>query len=148
MHASVQHHSRPYIQGYATFTDRWGQQQTLLAVADRRCMVRTRPPVAKLRAAEGQVLARSGPSAECKLLLDRTSNFAGAARIELIEAPPGVSLQAGKNEIAAGTDSVAVRVDLGRTASSTAGTIRFRATGQMADGATMISEAVVPLKRD
>src|SRR5207248_4400532 len=27
MHASVQHHSRPYAQAYASFTDQWGQQQ-------------------------------------------------------------------------------------------------------------------------
>jgi hypothetical protein len=147
MHASVQHHSRPYIQGYATFTDRWGQQQTLLAVADRRCMVRTRPPVAKLRSGEGHVLVRSGPAAECKLFLDRTSDFGGAARIELVDAPPGVSLQAGKNEIAAGNDSVAVRVSLGTAATSTA-PLKFRATGRMADGATMISEVVVLLNRD
>ena len=27
MHVSVQHHSRPYAQGYASFTDKWGQSR-------------------------------------------------------------------------------------------------------------------------
>ena len=50
MHVSVQHHSRPYAQGYATFTDKWGQKQTLLAVSEKRRMIRTRPTVVRLRA--------------------------------------------------------------------------------------------------
>ncbi len=50
MHASVQHHSRPYVQGYATFVDRWGQKQTVLAVCEKRCMIRTLPPVVQLHA--------------------------------------------------------------------------------------------------
>ena len=37
MHASVQHHSRPYAQGCAFFTDKWGQKQAMLAVSDKRC---------------------------------------------------------------------------------------------------------------
>lgn len=49
MHAGVQHHCRPYVQGYAAFTDQWGTKQTILAVCDKRCMVRTTPQVVKLR---------------------------------------------------------------------------------------------------
>lgn len=145
MHSSVQHHSRPYVQGYATFTDTRGRQQTILAVADRRCMVRTRPPVTKLRAAESQLHARSGSPVECGLVLDRTSNFGGAMRVELVEAPPGVSLRGGTAEIPAGSAAVTVKVDVG---SSVPAALKFRATGQMAGGATVVSEAVVVLKWD
>src|SRR5439155_11426705 len=87
MHAGVQHHSRPYIQGYATFTDRWGTKQTILAVCDKRCMVRTTPQVVKLRAVTRELTVAPGESIECKLALDRTSNFTAAADIELLASP-------------------------------------------------------------
>jgi hypothetical protein len=146
MHASVQHHSRPYVQGYATFTDSRGRQQTILAVADRRCMVRTRPPVTKLRAAEEQVHARPGAPAEFGLVLDRTSNFGGAMRVELIEAPPGVSLHGGTAEIPAGGNAVTVKLDVGSSVNRATTPLKFRATGRMEGGATVVSEAVVTLK--
>jgi hypothetical protein len=147
MHASVQHHSRPYIQGYACFKDQWGQQQTLLSVADHRCMVRTRPAIARLRPAAGQVTARAGTAIECKLVLDRTSNFSGAVRIQLIEPPPGVALRPGQYEIPANSDEVTLQVSLGRETNPTAiPALKFRASGRMESGATVVTEAVVDLK--
>ena len=107
MHAGVQHHCRPYVQGYATFTDQWGTKQTILAVCDKRCMVRTTPPVVKLRAVTREVAAMPGESIECKLTLDRTSNFTGSAEIELL-APPG--FKAAKVHLKDGQTEAVVRV--------------------------------------
>ena len=45
MHASVQHHCRPYAQAWATFTDKWGQRQSMLSICDKRNMIRTMPTV-------------------------------------------------------------------------------------------------------
>jgi hypothetical protein len=144
MHASVQHHCRPYVQGYATFTDKWGQQQTLVGLSDRRCMVRTRPPVVKLRAVTESLVARPG-AVECQLALERTSLFNGAMQIELIDAPPGVTLAVEKVEIPVGKDAVAVVVKLTKAVSN-ATALKFRATGKAGGGVTVVSEAVVALK--
>lgn len=147
MHASVQHHSRPYVQGYATFVDRWGQPQTLMALSDRRCMVRTRPPVAKLRAVEETVQVSPDNRVECKLVLDRTSNFTGAMQIELIDAPPGARLIAAETAIRADANTTIARVDLGQEARRRAlAELKFRASGKIAGGATVISEVVVKLQ--
>src|SRR5206468_9773685 len=88
MHASVQHHSRPYAQGYAFFTDKWGQKQAMLGISDKRCMIRTRPPLVKLRAADEQVVIRPGAVVPVKVLLERTSNFSGSMEVELAEPGP------------------------------------------------------------
>jgi hypothetical protein len=144
MHASVQHHSRPYVQGYATFTDKWGQQQTLLAVADRRCMVRTRPPVAKLHAPE-TLAARPGATVACPLTLDRTALFGGAVRVELVGPPPGITLTGDRADIPAGKDGTVVTLRFAEAGRPPAA-LTFRATGKMEGGVTVVSEAVVRLK--
>jgi hypothetical protein len=146
MHASVQHHCRPYVQGYATFTDKWGQTQTLVGISDRRCMVRTRPPVVKLRSGVEAVVARPDTIIECPLALERTSLFSGPMQIVLIEPPPGVGLAESNLEIAAGKDSVRVRLKIGKETSRSQGMVKFRATAKIAGGATAVSEAVVALK--
>jgi hypothetical protein len=150
MHAGVQHHSRPYVQAFASFTDRWGQKQTLLAVSNRRCMVRTRPPVAKLRAAEDSATAHAGSTVECKLALDRTSNFQAAAQVSLVEAPPGVEIQSSTATIPAGQNAAVVKVVLGPEVSknNSPTLLKFRASGRLADGSMLVSEAIVRLKWD
>jgi hypothetical protein len=142
MHAGVQHHCRPYAQGYATFTDQWGTKQTILAVCDKRCMVRTTPPVVKLRAATREIVAVPGESFECKLTLDRTSNFTGAADIELL-APSG--FKAPKVHLKDGENEVTVRVEIDKRAKPRADVaLTFRATGKLPSGGTAITEATVP----
>ena len=140
MFAGVQHHSRPYVQGYATFVDRWGEKQTLLAVCDKRCMVRTLPPIAKLRAVNAEVEAVSGGVVECKLVLDRTSNFTGPATVELI-GPAG--LMAEPVHVKAGESAATVRVRIGAGPLPSDLTLKFRATGKLTSGATLASEAMV-----
>ncbi len=142
MFAGVQHHSRPYAQAYATFTDRWGQKQTLLAVSDKRCMIRTLPPVARLRAETAAADAAAGAVVECRLVLDRTPNFPGPATVELV-GPPGFTadpIRLGAGETAA---TVRVRVAAGARADEL---LRFRATGPLPTGATLLTEATVAVR--
>jgi hypothetical protein len=143
MFAGVQHHSRPYVQGYATFTDKWGREQTLLAVSEKRCMIRTMPPVAKLRAVTGEVDGTAGV-VECKLVLDRTTNFTGPATVELV-GPAGAA--ADPVRLRAGETEATVRVRLGDgPASRPDPVLRFRATGKLPGGATLATEAAIPVR--
>jgi hypothetical protein len=66
-------------------------------------------------------------------------------QIELLDAPPGVTLAAEKVEIPAGKDAVAVPVKFPK-AMSKATTLKFRATGKTTGDVTVVSEAVVALK--
>ncbi len=143
MHASVQHHCRPYAQAYATFTDQWGQRQTLMAVSAHRCMVRTLPPVVKLRSVTKEIAARPGDVVECKLGLDRVSTFTGAVEV-VLTATPGFTAQ--KVRIESGQTEAVLRVQReGSARSADVRTLTFRATGRLASGATVITEATVPV---
>jgi hypothetical protein len=140
MHASVQHHCRPYAQGYASFTDKWGQKQTLLAVSQHRCMIRTLPAVVKLRSVTKEIVARPGDMVECQLALDRISTFNGAAEIALLDNPGG---QAEKVRIEPGKSEAIVRIRMGNAITPT---LTFRATVRLASGATALTEATVPVR--
>jgi hypothetical protein len=41
-----------HVQRYAVFTDRRGKRQSLLVVSEKRNIIRTLPPVVKLKVAE------------------------------------------------------------------------------------------------
>jgi len=143
MHASVQHHSRPYVQGHATFTDKWGQKQTILAVCDKRCMIRTLPPVVKLRAESKELEASAGSEVSCKLFVDRTSNFTGPAEVELVEHP---GFSADRVQVKTGKNALSIRVQVASGLSYRDDQpLRFRLTGKLPSGATVISEATVVL---
>src|SRR5258708_14751414 len=86
MHVNMQAHSNIYTQGYVTFVDKWGQEQSHLVVSTMRCMVRTLPQVAKLQAIDRELVVKPGGEAACRLELIRTSNFSGPARIELVQS--------------------------------------------------------------
>jgi hypothetical protein len=143
MHASVQHHSRPYAQGYATFTDRWGQKQTLLAVCDKRCMIRTLPPVARLRAETNEITAAPGTTVDCRLVLERTSNFTAPAKVELI---PVSGFRADPVTIDGTENMAVVRVRVGASPLPKTGSLQFRATGKLSGGATLVSEATITMR--
>jgi hypothetical protein len=144
MHVSVQHHCRPYAQGYATFTDRWGQKQTLLAVSEKRCMIRTMPALVRLRALQDEVTARPGEELTCKFALDRTAGFAAAMQLELADSP---GLIAEKVRIGAGRSEAAVKVRVDKSVRRTpALVVRFRAAGKLASGAEVVTEAAVSVK--
>jgi hypothetical protein len=143
MHANVQHHCRPYVQGYATFVDRWGQRQSILAVCQKRCMIRTMPPVVKLKAPGEAIWLRAGGAAVCRLAVERTSNFDEAMDVELIEPPPGLTAETIRAE--AGAMHVAVTLRAGPHFRG-GNKIKFRATGRRSNGVKVISEAEVLVK--
>jgi len=144
MFAGVQHHSRPYAQAHATFTDKWGEKQTLLAVCDKRCMIRTLPPVARLRAEAADVEMAAGAEVECRLVLDRTPNFTGAAAVELV-GPAGCRADRVHLEAGATAVTVRVRADAGWRPRPDE-VLRFRATGPLPSGAMLWTEAAVAVR--
>jgi hypothetical protein len=147
MHINAFGQCQTYTQGYAHFTDKWGQRQSTLVVSEKRNIVRTLPPVVKLAAADKEIAARPGETVRCKFVLDRTSNFTGAMDVELVEPQPETGFVAEPVRIEANqsTAEVAVRVpaQLDRT---TAPILRFRARGQLSPQVTIVSEATVSLK--
>jgi hypothetical protein len=144
MHPAAQHHSRPYVQGYATFTDAWGQRQSILTVCEKRCMIRTLPPVAHLRAGDPEVMGRPGETLTCRLVLDRTPNFAGPAAVELV-SPPGYAAE--RVELKEGETAATVRVGIPKSErSGTTRELPFRAVSTLPSGATLHTEATIRLK--
>lgn len=147
MHASVQHHCRPYSQAWATFTDKWGQRQSMLSICDKRNMIRTMPTVVKLKSLDNHVAARPGTTVRCQLELDRTPNFNGAMELELIEPAARTGITAERVRIEAGQTRAEVSVRINDSASCPPDlSLRFRATGQLREGVTVISEAIVPVR--
>ena len=145
MHVSVQHHCRPYAQAWATFTDKWGQRQSILAISEKRCMIRTMPTVVKLKALDESLTARPGEAMLCQLVLDRTANFSGAMDIELVEPDSGFAadrVPIGPGETRA---QVAVRVSNGPHRSCDV-SLKFRAVGKPHDDVLVISEVVMPVR--
>ncbi len=144
MHVSVQHHSRPYAQGYAAFTDKWGQKQTLLAVSEKRCMIRTLPTLVRLRALQSEVTARPGEEFTCKFALDHTADFADGIKVDLIDTDgfnsPVAHLESGGKSVV-----VTLRVDSGAKRSSER-VVRFRATGKLVSGETVVTSAEITVK--
>lgn len=141
MHASAQHHSRPYAQGYASFTDRWGQKQTLLAVSEKRCMIRALPTLARLRAIQSEVTAGPGESLTLRFALDRTARFPDAMQLEMVET---AGFTAEKVSIERGSSFAVVKVRVEREMTRPVRReIRFRATGKLTGGATVVTVATV-----
>lgn len=147
MHASVQHHCRPYSQAWATFTDKWGQRQSMLSICDKRNMIRTMPTVVKLKSLDDHVVARPGTTVRCQLELDRTPNFNGAMELELIEPAARTGFTAKRVRIEAGQTRAKVAVHIDDSASCPHDlALRFRAVGQLRDDVTVISETAVPVR--
>lgn len=147
MHASVQHHCRPYSQAWATFTDKWGQRQSMLSICDKRNMIRTMPTVVKLQSLDYHVVARPGTTVRCQLELDRTPNFNGAMELELIEPAARTGFTAKRVRIEAGQSRAEVAVHIGDSATCPHDlALRFRVVGQLRDDVTVISETAVPVR--
>ncbi len=147
MHASVQHHCRPYSQAWATFTDKWGQRQSMLSICDKRNMIRTMPTVVKLKTLDDSVTARLGETVRCQLVLDRTANFDGAMDIELVEPETHSGFLAERVRIEPGQSRAEVSIRIGDSAHCpTDRSLKFRAVGQLREDVTVISEVAVPVR--
>ena len=147
MHASVQHHCRPYSQAWATFTDKWGQRQSMLSICDKRNMIRTMPTVVKLKTLDDSVTARPGATVRCQLVLDRTANFDGAMDIELVEPETRSGFLAERVRIEPGQTRAEVLVRVGDSARCPPDlSFKFRAVGQLREDVKVISEVSVSVR--
>jgi hypothetical protein len=143
MHINVQSQSQLYVQGYTLFKDDWGQQQSQLVVSEKRNMLRTMPRVVKMICSTKAIAARPGELVGCELRLERTSNFTGVVSVEL-EAAKGVAIMADAT-IAAGEERAVIRVRMPTDAGRIPTRLRFRGTGELADGTPVIVRAAVSL---
>ena len=83
MFINVQSQSQLYCQAYAVFEDKYKRRQSVLVVSEKRNMIRTLPPVVKIKAPRMTFLTSPGTSLDCHLVLERTSNFLGKMKVEL-----------------------------------------------------------------
>jgi hypothetical protein len=147
MHINVQAHSNVYAQGHVSFTDRWGQPQSLLVVSTMRCMIRPLPTVARLKALDRVLTLPRGESAACRLRLERTANFAGAVHIELLPQGKMNGISAESVALSGDQDECEVIVHAAADAAIHDDVpLVFRATGDMPGGARLVSEARVRLR--
>jgi hypothetical protein len=146
MHINVQAHSNIYAQGFATFQDRWGRQQSTCIVSEMRCMVRTLPTVTRLQAVDRELTFSTDGTANCRLHLDRTTLFSGPLQIALMDDPSTRGLTAESVSIPAGkTEALLVVRRIPGEKLSPKATLRFRGTGDLGEGTTVIAEVVVPI---
>ncbi len=147
MHANVQSQSQLYVQGYARFKDRWGDEQSLLVVSEKRCMLRSLPTVVKLKAPQGPMQIVPGGGGVCRLQLQRTTNFRDSMEIELVGdarrlgfTAPRVTIQPGQTEV-----DIPVRM-AADIEPRDEWELKFRATGAYPGHVRVISEAVCPVR--
>lgn len=141
MHVNVQSQSQLYVQGHALFTDRWGERQSLLVVSEKRNIIRTLPPVVKLKAVDKQLVARPGATLECRLQLERIPNYRGPMQLELQQPHAGFSAEPATIE--EGATAAVIRLHVAADAPARAAMLNFRARGQVNPSTPLVSEATV-----
>ena len=110
-------------------------------------MIRTLPPVAKLKAVERELVVAADGTARCRLAFDRTSQFSGPVELELVDAEPGI--QAKPMTIPAEQSTVEMEIQFAPEARrSPEMRLKFRARGAMPGEALVVSEASIPLRFD
>jgi hypothetical protein len=146
MHINVQSQSQLYSQAYATFTDKAGRKQAVLILAEKRNMLRTLPPVVKLKAVTGEIVVKPGEQVVCRFLLQRTSNFPGPMQLRLRKpAKPqgltvdGIGINTGQTEVA-----LPIKISAGHPP-GTKQTLTFRATGDLGKH-VIVTEATITIR--
>jgi len=147
MHINVQPHSNIYAQAYVVFQDRWGARQSMLQVSEMRCMIRPLPTVARLRAGEKAVVLRAGQSQTCTLQLDRTTNFMGPMRVELVDAPAGIHAEPVVIPADQSAAVASITTDPG-LALPPGAALKFRGTGDLPRDVKLISEVILPVSAE
>lgn len=145
MAINVQSQSQLYSQAWAKFTDKHGQEQSMLILANKRNMLRSMPPVVKLRSIDASITAKPGETIACHLLLKRTSNFPGPMSLQLLDeaklAERGIHVAS--VEIAAEQTEIEVPIRFAAEFDKREPlTLQFRATGEL-DKFTIVSETNV-----
>ncbi len=144
MHINVQGQTQLYTQGYVQFVDKLGKPQSMLFLAEKRNMIRSMPQIVKLQAIDESISVLPGNSVQCRLALQRTSNFDGPMTVELVERPNGISAEPAR--FGAGEDDAVVEIHISGDASVNKGALlRFRATGLLYSDRRVISEVTVTL---
>ena len=144
MHINVQAHSNVYSQGYVEFQDKFDQKQTMLVVSTMRCMIRTLPTVTKLRTENRDLTVTPGCTIRCPLILERTSQFSGPMRVELIEAANGITGTPVEIKPDQSHGDILIQVDPNIQPTSNMA-LRFRAIGKMKDDVQVITETQLPI---
>ena len=144
MAINVQSQTQLYSQAWASFTDSHGNEQAVLVLAEKRNMLRSMPPVVKLRSVDETISAAAGETVSCRLRLQRTSNFDGPMKVELLNELSDSCVGPGAARFAAGGALTAVSIKVGPSKNGEPIKLRFRATGQLNDR-ILISETEVTL---
>jgi hypothetical protein len=144
MAINVQSQTQLYSQAWASFTDSHGKEQAVLVLAEKRNMLRSMPPVVKLRSVDETISAAAGETVFCRLRLQRTSNFDGPMKVEMLNESPDSCVEPGPATFAAGEALTTVPIKVGPSKNGEPVKLRFRATGQLNDR-ILISETEVTL---
>lgn len=144
MHINVQSQTQLYSQAWATFTDEYGEEQSILVLSEKRNMLRTLPPVVKLNATKTELTVPGSGNVECRIVLDRTSNFPGPMDVVLRNGPPEVTVEPVRIQQDASAGVVSMRCAPSMTFPAD---VTLRGTGQLDDGTVVISETTVRLVR-
>lgn len=144
MAINVQSQTQLYSQAWASFTDSHGKEQAVLVLAEKRNMLRSMPPVVKLRSVDETISATAGETVSCRLRLQRTSNFDGLMKVELLNEMSDSCVVPGAATFAAGETLATVPIKVGPSKNGESVKLRFRATGQLNDR-ILISETEVTL---
>lgn len=144
MAINVQSQTQLYSQAWASFTDSHGKGQAVLVLAEKRNMLRSMPPVVKLRSVDETLSAAAGETVSCRLRLQRTSNFDGPMKVELLNVSTSSCVEVEEGRFDAGKAETSIAIRVATSKSDKPVTLRFRATGQLNDR-ILISEAEVKL---
>jgi hypothetical protein len=148
MAINVQSQTQLYSQAWTKFKDKHGQEQSMLILSNKRNMLRSLPPVVKLRSIDKTIVAKPGESTTCRLLLKRTSNFPGPLTLRLLDeqALKAIGIQiANQDVIAAGQTEVSIQINVAKNYdASQPRTIKFRAEGEL-DKFKIITESATIL---
>lgn len=144
MHINVQSQSQLYTQAYSLFTDKHGQKQSVLVLSEKRNMIRTLPPVVKLKAVDKTVNGRRGETVVCRLELERTSNFLGPMQVTLANATDA-NCSAEPITIPARATEAKFALSLNTQINADSCPICFRAVGELSPGTKVVTEAEVML---
>jgi hypothetical protein len=145
MHINVQSQSQLYCQGSAIFTDKHGQQQSVLVLSEKRNMLRTLPPVVKLRTVDKRLTLHLGDEVTCRVELERTSNFLGPMRLELRDLADDSGIEMEPVEIRAGQTTATINLRVGERLNAPP-RITIRGVGHLEGGETLVvSEDTVEL---
>jgi hypothetical protein len=107
-------------------------------------MIRPLPTVARLRIREKSLALHAGQSQTCTVQLDRTTNFAGPLRVELVDAPAGVRMEPIVIRAHQTAAVATIAVDEGMAVPASA-QLKFRGVGELPRDAKVVSEALLQL---